>query len=56
LISSIALGIAQNVGIDYHAATEELYYYMRKNEAQTHESIITFIDGFYKRIRRQSHL
>jgi hypothetical protein len=48
LISSIALGIAQNIGIDYHAATEELYYYMRKNEAQTHESIITFIDGFYK--------
>ena len=56
LISSIALGIAQNIGIDYHAATEELYYYMRKNEAQTHESIITFIDGFYNRIRRQSHL
>ena len=56
LISSIALGIAQNIGIDYHAATEELYYYMRKNEAQTHESIITFIDGFYKRISRQSHL
>ena len=56
LISSIALGIAQNIGIDYHGATEELYYYMRKNEAQTHESIITFIDGFYKRIRRQSHL
>jgi hypothetical protein len=26
LISSIALEIAQNVGIDYHAATEELYY------------------------------
>jgi cobalamin biosynthesis protein CbiD len=41
LISSIALGIAQNIGIDYHAATEELYYYMRKNEAQTHESLIT---------------
>jgi hypothetical protein len=52
LISSIALAIAQNIGIDYHAATEELYYYMRKNETQTHESIITFIDGFYKRIKR----
>ena len=56
LISSIALGIAQNIGIDYHAATEELYYYMRKNETRTHESIIAFIDGFYKRIKRQSYL
>ena len=37
LISSMALEIAQNLGIDYHAATEELYYYMRKNERQTHE-------------------
>jgi hypothetical protein len=56
LISSIALAIAQNIGIDYHAAIEELYYYMRKNETQTNESIITFIDGFYKRIKRQSYL
>jgi hypothetical protein len=31
MISAIALEIAQNIGIDYHAATEELYYYMRKN-------------------------
>jgi hypothetical protein len=30
VISAIALEIAQNIGIDYHAATEELYYYMRK--------------------------
>lgn len=30
MISAIALEIAQNIGIDYHAATEELYYYMRK--------------------------
>ncbi|MFL6381072.1 MAG: hypothetical protein ACJ72S_07260 [Nitrososphaeraceae archaeon] len=52
LISSMALEIAQNLGIDYHAATEELYYYMRKNERQTHESIIAFIDGFYKRIKK----
>jgi hypothetical protein len=52
LISSMALEIAQNIGIDYHAATEELYYYMRKNERQTHESIIAFIDGFYKRIKK----
>ena len=54
LMSSIALEIAQNIGIDYHAATEELYYYMRKNERQTAESIIEFIDGFYNRIKRSS--
>ena len=52
LISSMALEIAQNLGIDYHAATEELYYYMRKNERQTHESIIAFIDGFYKKTKK----
>jgi hypothetical protein len=52
LISSMALEIAQNLGIDYHAATDELYYYMRKNERQTHESIIAFIDGFYKKIKK----
>ena len=52
LMSSIALEIAQNIGTDYHAATEELYYYMRKNESQTDQSIIEFIDGFYNRIKR----
>jgi hypothetical protein len=52
LMSSIALEIAQNIGIDYHAATEELYYYMRKNESRTDQSIIEFIDGFYNRIKR----
>jgi hypothetical protein len=53
LILAIALEIAQNFGIDYHAATEELYYYMRKNDQKTHEDILEFIDGFYKRIRRK---
>jgi hypothetical protein len=53
LISAIALEIAQNIGIDYHAATEELYYYMRKNEQKTHEGTLAFIDGFYKRISRK---
>jgi hypothetical protein len=40
LISSIALEIAQNIAIDYHAATEELYYYMRKNERQTNKALL----------------
>jgi len=52
LISTIALGIAQNIGIDYHAATEELYYYMRKNDKRTHESVQAFIDNLHKGIGR----
>ena len=35
LLSSNSLQIAQNIGIDYHAATEELYYYIRKKEQNT---------------------
>lgn len=30
LISAIVLEIAQNIGIDYHAAIKRLFYYMRK--------------------------
>ena len=51
LISAIALEIAQNIGIDYHAATEELYYYMRKNDDRTHAQLMEFNDRFYKNIR-----
>jgi hypothetical protein len=54
LVSNIALEIAQNIGIDYHAATEELYYYMRKNDRQTQEGILEFINGLYKRVHRKS--
>jgi hypothetical protein len=43
IISHIALNIAQNLGIDYHAATEELYYYMRKNDMATHEELMQAI-------------
>ena len=50
LLSSISLQIAQNIGIDYHAATEELYYYIRKNEQDTNQNITQFIDKFYERI------
>ena len=53
LISSISLQIAQNIGIDYHAANEELYYYMRKKDQETHENILEFIDRFYEKVRRK---
>jgi hypothetical protein len=53
LASSIALQLAQNIGIDYHAATEELYYYMRNNDQQTNESILEFINNFYGRVYKK---
>jgi hypothetical protein len=53
LISSISLEIAKNIGIDHHAAIEELYYYMRKNDRETHENMIEFINRFYEKIRRR---
>jgi Fe-S cluster assembly iron-binding protein IscA len=54
LIMSISLEIAQNIGIDYHAATEELYYYMRKKDQDTHVRILEFIDRFYDKILRSN--
>lgn len=50
IMSSIALEIAQNIGIDYHAAIEELYYYMRKNDEHTNTLLLEFSDRFYKNI------
>jgi hypothetical protein len=54
LITSISLEIAQNIGIDFHAATEELYYYMRKKDQDTHARILEFIDKFYGKIIRNN--
>lgn len=54
LMLSISLEIAQNIGIDYHAATEELYYYMRKKDQDTHTKILEFIDRFYGMIIRNN--
>ena len=50
LLSSISLQIAQNIGIDYHTATAELNYYIRKNEQNTNQPMIQFIDSFYEKI------
>jgi hypothetical protein len=55
LITSISLEIAQNIGIDYHAATEELYYYMRKKDQDTHTRILEFVDRFYGKIIRNNN-
>ena len=32
LLSLITVQLAQNIGVDHHAATEELYYFMKKNK------------------------
>jgi hypothetical protein len=56
MISAIALEIAQNIGIDYHAATEELYYYMRKNDDRTNALLLEFNDRFYKNIKSNTDL
>ena len=56
MISAIALEIAQNIGIDYHAATEELYYYMRKNDDRTNVLLLEFNDRFYKNIKSNTDL
>jgi hypothetical protein len=56
MISAIALEIAQNIGIDYHAATEELYYYMRKNDDCTNALLLEFNDRFYKNIKSNTDL
>ena len=44
LMSLMSVEIAKNIGIDYHASTEELYYFMRKNDHETDESILEFIN------------
>lgn len=49
VMSYIALEIAQNVGIDYHSATEELYYYMRKRDEETHAALIKLVQSVVDR-------
>jgi len=53
VMSHIALEIAQNLGIDYHAATEELYYYMRKRDEETHAALMKLIRSVVDRGRHR---
>ena len=50
LTSLISLEIAMNIGIDYHASTEELYHFMRKNQQDTNKELLVFINQFNQRI------
>jgi hypothetical protein len=49
VVAHISLQVAQNLGIDYHAATEELYYYMRKHGEETHEQLMQLVRSMIER-------
>ena len=51
LLAYLSLYIAQTIGVDYHAATEELYYILRKNE-KSNIQLDEFIDKIQNRIKR----
>ena len=53
IMSYVALQIAQNLGIDYHAATEELYYYMRKRDEETHAAMMRLVNSLVDRSKRR---
>jgi hypothetical protein len=46
----ISSEIAKNIRIDCHASTQEIYYFMRKNDQQTHENLIEFMNQLDQRI------
>ena len=50
LITYLSLQLAQTIGIDHHAAKEELYYYMRTKDHETHTMLTEFMDRFYQRV------
>ena len=54
LMSMISLEIAKNIGIDYHASTEELYYFMRKNDEITGHLLMEFAYQIYQRIDKNN--
>jgi hypothetical protein len=52
LITYLSLQVAQSIGIDHHAAKEELYYYMRTKDNETHTMLTEFMDHFYEKVRK----
>ena len=54
LITYLSLQLAQSIGIDHHAAKEELYYYMRTKDNETHTMLTEFISTKkYVKMRNQ---
>lgn len=54
-MSMISLEIAKNIGIDYHASSEELYYLMRKNDNETGNKLVEFIHQLYQRVEKNKN-
>lgn len=50
LLSYLALYLAQTLGVDYHAATEELYYLLRKDDSKN-SKISQLIAKFESKIK-----
>jgi hypothetical protein len=50
LITYLSLHLAQSIGVDHHAAKEELYYYMRTKDHETHTMLTEFMDHFYEKV------
>ena len=53
LLSFLALYLAQTIGVDYHAATEELYYLLRKDDAKN-SKITRLVGKFEEKIRQNA--
>lgn len=51
LLSYLGLYLAQTIGIDYHAATEELYYLLRKDDSKN-SKIAQLIAKFEEKIKK----
>ena len=51
LLSYLALYLAQTIGVDYHAATEEMYYLLRKDDAKN-SKIARLIARFEEKVRK----
>jgi hypothetical protein len=50
LITYLSLQLAQSIGVDHHAAKEELYYYMRTKDHETYTMLTEFMDHFYEKV------
>jgi hypothetical protein len=54
LLSYLGLYLAQTIGIDYHAATEELYYLLRKDNNKN-SKISQLIAKFESKVKEHTH-
>ena len=52
VLSFNALGLTQNLGIDYRAATQELYYYITKHDPGTYAATMTLANSVLERSRQ----